>query len=342
MSTSDDSIPLFRSPGLEFPMSRLVPLAACVLAAAASAASAQPGPDYPKRPVRFIIAQTPGGNADFVGRIIAEMLGKRLGQQFVVDNRAGASGIIATEITVKAPPDGYTLLLVTTSFGVNPGLYRKLPYDSLTDLAPITRIAYAPQILVVNPALKVPSVSDLIALARAKPGDLNYGVSSIGGATQLAAELFNLMAKVKTTRIPYKGAPAMLIDIMAGRIELSFATMPSAMGHVRSGKLRGVAVTSLKRSALVPELPTVAENGLPGYEMVAWQGLLAPRATPAPLIQKLNREMVAIVHHPDVKKQLSAEGGEPVGNSPEEFAQWMRLEIAKWTRVVKEANIQPE
>lgn len=322
----------------------LTPACALALSAivCAGAAHAQARTDYPTRPVRFIIAQTPGGNADFVGRIIADALAKRLGQQFVVDNRAGASGIIATEITVKAPPDGHTLLLVTTSFGVNPGLYKKLPYDPINDLAPITHIAHAPQILVVNPSLPIQSVPDLIALARAKPGELNYGVSSIGGATQLASELFNLMAKVKMTQIPYKGAPAVLIDLMGGRIHLSFATMPSAMGHVRSGKLRALAVTGAKRSPLVPELPTVAENGLPGYEMVAWQGLLAPRATPASLIQLLNRETVAIVRQPEVRKQLSAEGGEPIGNTPEEFARWLRAEIAKWTRVVKEANIRAD
>ncbi len=321
-----------------------LPIFACALAllAAACSAVAQTRPDYPKRPVRFIIAQTPGGNADFVGRIIAEALSKRLGQQLVVDNRAGASGIIATEITTKAPPDGYTLLLVTTSFGVNPGLFKKLPYDPLSDLAPITHIAYAPQILVLNPSLRVQSVQELIALARSKPGELNYGVSSIGGATQLAAELFNLTARVKMTQIPYKGAPAMLVDLMGARIDLSFATMPSALAHVRSGKLRAIAVTSLKRSALVPELATVAESGLAGYEMVAWQGLLAPRATPASLIQLLNRETVAIVHQPEVRKQLSAEGGEPVGNTPEEFARWLKTEIAKWTKVVKDANIRAE
>ena len=314
---------------------------AITLVLGAAAAHAQ-APDYPKRPVRFIIAQTAGGNADFVGRILAEALGKKLGQQFVVDNRPGASGIIATEIAVKAPPDGYTLILVTTSFGVNPGLYKKLPYDPLRDLAPITHIAYAPQVLVVSPALKVQSVQELVALATAKPGALNYGVSSIGGATQLAAELFNLTAKVKMVQIPYKGAPAMLVDLMGGRIDLSFATMPSAMSHVRSGKLRGIAVTSLKRSAISPDLPTVAESGLPGFEMVAWQGLLAPRATPPALVRFLNGEMVALVRQPEVRRQLSAEGGEPVGNSPEEFARWLKTEIAKWTKVVKAANIQAQ
>ena len=324
------------------PQSLYTVACALALSAIASNAHAQTRTDYPARPVRFIVAQTPGGNADFVGRIVAEALGKRFGQQFVVDNRPGASGIIAAEITVKAPPDGYTLLLVTTSFGVNPGLYKKLPYDPLNDLAPITHIAYAPQILVVNPTLKVHSVKDLIALARAKPGELNYGVSSIGGATQLAAELFNLTAKVKMTQIPYKGAPAMLVDLMGARIDLSFATMPSAMSHVRTGKLRGIAVTSLKRSAVAPEVPTVAESGLPGFEMVAWQGLLAPKATPPSLIQLLNRTTADIVHQPEVRKQLSAEGGEPVGNTPEEFTRWVKAEIVKWTRVVKEANIRAE
>lgn len=318
-------------------------VAVCALALVACAAAAQPGPDYPKRPVRFIVAQTTGGNADFVGRIVAEGLGKRLGQQFVVDNRPGASGIIAAEITVKAPPDGYTLALVTTSFGVNPALYgKKLSYNSLTDLAPITHIAYAPLILVVSPSLQVQSVKDLVALARAKPGVLNYGVSSIGGATQLATDLFKVTAKIDMTQIPYKGAPAMLVDLMGGRIHLAFATMPSVIAHVRSGKLRPIAVTSLTRSSAVPEVPTVAENGLPGYEMVAWQGLVAPKATPATIIRLLNREIATLVRQPEVMKQLSAEGGAAVANSPEEFARWLKAEIAKWSKVVKEANIHVE
>ena len=315
-------------------------VSACVIAA--RGADAQTRDDYPSRPVRFIVAQTAGGSADFVGRIIADSLGKRFGQQFVVDNRPGASGIIAGEITVSAPPDGHTLLLVTTSFGVNPALYKTLPYDPVNDLAPITHVAYAPMILVVSPTLRVQTIQDLVTLARMKPGALNYGASSIGGATQLAAELFNLMARVKMTLIPYKGAPAMLVDLMGGRIDLSFASMPSALIHVRSGKLRALAVTSLKRSAQVPDLPTVAENGVPGYEMVGWQGLLAPKATPPRLLLRLNRDVAAIVQQPDVKKQLAAEGGEPVGNSSEAFARWLKLEIAKWMMVVKEANIRAE
>jgi tripartite-type tricarboxylate transporter receptor subunit TctC len=314
----------------------------CALFFAAASAFAQSAADYPKRPVRFIIAQTPGGNADFVGRIVAEGLGKRLGQQFVVDNRAGASGIIASEITVKAPADGYTLLLVTTGFAVNPGLYKKLSYDSLTDLTPITRLAYAPLLLVVNPALPVHSVKDLIAMARAKPGELNYGTSSLAGATQLATELFNYTAKIKMTNIPYKGAPAMLVDLLGGRIHLTFATMPSSVNYARSGKLRGVAVTSLKRSAAVPAVPTVAESGLPGYEMVAWQGLLGPKGIPPALLQRIHGETVAVLQQPEVRKQLAMEGGEAVGDTPEQFAKWLRAEIAKWTKIVKEAGIRAD
>jgi tripartite-type tricarboxylate transporter receptor subunit TctC len=316
--------------------------AAVALALIACGTHAQTRVDFPKRPVRFIVAQTAGGNADFVARIIAGELGKRLGQQFVVDNRPGAGGIIAAELTVNAPPDGHTLLLAATGFSVNPALHKKLPYDSLTDLVPITQIAYAPQILVVSPSLKATSVKDLIALAKARPGELNYGISSVGGATQLAAELFSLTAGVKMTQIPYKGAPAMLVDLMAGRIDLAFATMPSSLQHVRAGKLRALAVTSLKRSPQVPELPTIAESALPGYEMVAWQGLFAPRATPPAIIKLLNAEVRTIVQQPEVRKQLSAEGGEPVASSPEEFAKWLSAEIAKWGKVVKAANIRPE
>jgi tripartite-type tricarboxylate transporter receptor subunit TctC len=316
--------------------------AAAALALSGWAVHAQTHIDYPKRPVRFIVAQTVGGNADFVARIIAGELGRRLGQQFVVDNRPGAGGIIAAELTVNAPPDGHTLLLAATGFSVNPALYKKLPYDSLTDLVAITQIAYGPQILVVSPSIKAGSVKDLIALAKAKPGELNYGISSVGGATQLAAELFSLSAGVKMTQIPYKGAPAMLVDLMAGRIDLAFATMPSALQHVRAGKLRALAVTSLKRSPQVPELPTVAESALPGYEMVAWQGLFAPRGVPPAIVKLLNAEVRAIVQQPEVRKQLSAEGGEPVANSPEEFAKWLKGEIAKWAKVVKAANIRLE
>jgi tripartite-type tricarboxylate transporter receptor subunit TctC len=316
-------------------------VALSAFASGAHAASAAVG-DYPNRPVRLIVAQSAGGNADFVARLIAGELGKRLGQQFVVDNRGGGGGILAAELAVRAPADGYTLLLVGSSFGTNPSLYSKLPYDPLRDLAPITLASNAPNILVVNNALPVKSVRDLVALAKSKPGELNYGSSGTGGSTHLAAALFDLMAGTRMTHIPYKGAAFALTDVMAGHIQLSFASMPSVMTHVRSGRLRGIAVTSAKRSALVPDLPTIDESGLRGFETGTWQGVFAPRATPAPLVQVLNREIAAVVHLPEVKKQYAIEGGEPIGNAPDEFARWLRAEIAKWAKVVKAANIKVE
>jgi tripartite-type tricarboxylate transporter receptor subunit TctC len=306
------------------------------------AADARPG-GYPNRPVRFIVAQAAGGNADFVARMVAAELAKQLGQQFVVDNRSGGGGgVLAADMVAKANPDGYTMLLVGSSFGVNPSIYKKLPYDSERDLAPITLASTASQILVVNPSLPVNTVQDLIRLAQAKPGELNFGSSGNGGGPHLAGELFNLMAKTKMTHIPYKGASGSILDLLSGRIQVVFATMPSVMSHIRSNKLRGVAVTSLERSALVPEVPTISETGLKGFQSGTWQGIFVPRGTPEPIIKLLNREIVTIVKLPDVRKRFELEGGVPVGNTPQEFAVWLHAEIAKWAKVVKAANITLE
>jgi tripartite-type tricarboxylate transporter receptor subunit TctC len=295
---------------------------------------------YPTRPVRFIVAQSAGGNADFVARMVAAELSKQLGQQFVVDNRGGGGGgVLAAELVARAAPDGYTMLLVGSSFGVNPSLYKKLPYDSERDLAPITLASTASQILVVNPSLPVNTVQDLIKLAQAKPGELNFGSSGNGGGPHLAGELFNLMAKTRMTHVPYKGASGSILDLLSGRIQVVFATMPSVMPHTRAGKLRGVAVTSLERSQLFPDLPTISEAGLKGFQSGTWQGIFVPRGTPEPVIRLLNREIVAIVKLPEVRKRFDSEGGVPVGNSPQEFAVWLKAEIAKWAKVVKAANI---
>ena len=298
---------------------------------------------YPTRPVRFIVAQSAGGNADFVARMVSAELSKQLGQQFVVDNRGGGGGgVLAAELVVRAAPDGYTMLLVGSSFGVNPSLYKKLPYDSERDLAPITLASTASQILVVNPSLPVNTVQDLIKLAQAKPGELNFGSSGNGGGPHLAGELFNLMAKTRMTHVPYKGASGSILDLLSGRIQVVFATMPSVMPHTRAGKLRGVAVTSLERSQLFLELPTISETGLKGFQSGTWQGIFVPRGTPEPVIRLLNREIVAIVKLPEVRKRFDSEGGVPVGNSPQEFAVWLKAEIAKWAKVVKAANITLE
>ncbi len=320
-------------------------VAVTVIAAAggvAAAADARTGA-YPTRPVRLIVAQSAGGNADFVARMVAGELTKRLGQQFVVDNRGGGGGgVLAAELVARAAPDGYTMLLVGSSFGVNPSLYKKLPYDSERDLAPITLASTASQILVVNPSLPVNTVQDLIKLAQAKPGELNFGSSGNGGGPHLAGELFNLMAKTRMTHVPYKGASGSILDLLSGRIQVVFATMPSVMPHTRAGKLRGVAVTSLERSPLFPDLPTISETGLKGFQSGTWQGIFVPRGTPEPVIRLLNREIVAIVKLPEVRKRFDSEGGVPVGNSPQEFAVWLKAEIAKWAKVVKAANITLE
>lgn len=311
--------------------------------AAMSAMAAQTAAGYPNRPVRFVVAQAAGGNADFVARMVAGELAKKLGQQFVVDNRSGGGGgVLAAELVAKANPDGYTMLLVGSSFGVNPSLYKKLPYDSERDLAPVTLASTASQILVVNPSLPVQTVPDLIRLAQAKPGELNFGSSGNGGGPHLAGELFNLMAKTRMTHIPYKGASGSILDLLSGRIQVVFATMPSVMSHVRAGKLRGVAVTSLERSQLLPELPTISESGLKGFQSGTWQGIFVPRGTPEPVVKLLNREIVDIVRTPEVRRRFEVEGGVPVGNSPQEFAVWLRAEIAKWAKVVKAANIALE
>jgi tripartite-type tricarboxylate transporter receptor subunit TctC len=297
---------------------------------------------YPERPVRLIIAQSPGGNADIIGRALAEGLGERFGQLVVVDNRGGASGIIAIELTVRAPPDGHTLLLVASSFGVNPALNRKLSYDQERDLAPITLVATAPNILVVGPALPVRSVEELIQVAKSKPGQLTFGSSGNLGSPHLAGELFKLMAGVNMVHVPYKGAAAALTDLIAGRISLSFASLPSAIGHVKSGRLRALAVTSEKRFSLVPELPTVAELGLPGFETSAWQGLLAPAGTPRAIVNRINADAASSVRSAGMRNLLAANGAEGVGNAPEAFAAFVQKQIAKWTRVVRAAGIQAE
>jgi len=304
--------------------------------AAASIVSTATAADlnFPQRPIRLVIAQAPGGNADIVGRSYALRMSEDLGQQIVVDNRPGASGIIATETVVRATPDGYTILLVPSSFGVNPSV-RKLPYDQLRDLTPITLLAAAPNLLVVNPSTPIKTVADLVAMAKAKPDQLRFGSSGNLGSPHLAGELFKSMANVSMVHVPYKAASAALIDIVSGQIELSFASMPSAFGLVKSGKLRPVAVTSLKRSVVLPEIPTVAESGFPGFETAAWQGLLGPANLPEPVLQRLNASAAKAARDPVLKQRLLGDGSETVGNTPQEFRTWATAEIAKWAKVVK-------
>jgi tripartite-type tricarboxylate transporter receptor subunit TctC len=318
--------------------------AACLLASTAATAAVpaarKTDSTYPARPIRMIVAQTPGGNADIIARAVALKMGEAFGQQVVVDNRAGASGIIATEIAARATPDGHTLLVTPSSFGVNPSLHRKLPYDPLKDLAPITLIAAAPNVLVVHPSLPVKTVKDLIDVAKAKPGQLNFGSSGNAGSPHLAGELFKLRTGVDIVHVPYKGAPAALTGLIAGQIHLNFASMPSAIGHVRAGKLRAVAVTSAKRSVAMPELPTVMEAGVRDFETSAWQGLFAPAGVPASVVMRVNQEVARALHAEELKKRLMFEGAEPVANTPAEFRAFIAREIPKWAEVVKAAGIR--
>lgn len=296
---------------------------------------------YPERPVRMLIAQAPGGNADIIARALAEGLGERLGQTVVADNRGGASGIIATELTVRAAPDGYTILLVPSSFGVNPAVNTKLPYDQLRDLAPITMVASAPNVLVVGPALPIKSVADLIKAAKASPGKLTYGSSGNLGSPHLAGELFELMTGTDMIHVPYKGAASAMIDLVGGRISLSFASLPSAIGHIRSGRLHPIAVTSDKRFPLTPDLPTVAESGLPGFETTAWQGLVAPARTPPAIIKRLNAESIHVLNQPAMRERMTQNGAVAVGSTPEELWTFARAQIEKWGKVIKAAGITP-
>ena len=296
---------------------------------------------YPERPIRLIIAQAPGGNADIIARALAEGMAERLGQNVVPDNRPGASGIIATELAVRAQPDGYTILLVPSSFGVNPAANRKLPYDQLRDLAPITHIASAPNVLVVGPALPIKSVADLIKAAKANPGKLTYGSSGNLGSPHLAGELFELMTGTDMVHVPYKGAATAMIDLIGGRISMSFASLPSAIAHIRAGRLHAIAVTSDRRFPLLSELPTLSESGLPGFETSAWQGLVAPAKTPPAIIKRLSTEAVAVINQPAMRERMVQNGAIPIGSTPEELWAFARKQIDKWGKVIKAAGITP-
>jgi tripartite-type tricarboxylate transporter receptor subunit TctC len=293
--------------------------------------------EYPTRPVRLVIGFPPGGAADIIARAVGNKLSASFGQQVIADNRGGHSGTIAAEIVAKAAPDGYTLLHGTIALVVNAILTKNLPFDYMKDLLPVTQAVDQTNILVVHPAVPAKSVKELIALAKAKP--LNGGSSGIGGTGHLALELFNLQAGTKITHVPYKGGGPAIIDLLGGQIQLSFATAASVITHIQSGKLRALAVTTAKRSALVPELPTVAETGLKGYEVNNWNGFFVPAGTPRALINRLNRDLTAALTAPDVKDFLFKQGIETAPGTPEQFAKYMKSEQAKWTKVIQAAGL---
>ena len=317
-------------------------LYACALGASVCAAQAATAPGYPARPVRVIVPQSAGGSTDLAARIVVQRMSEGMGQTFVVDNRPGAGSLNGTEAVAKAAPDGYTLLAVAASFTINPALHEKLPFDVLRDFAPISRLAALPHILVVHPTLPVKTVKDLIALAKAKPGELNYASSGVATSTHLATELFRYLTGTNMVQVPYKGGAPGIVGLLAGEVQLYFATISTALPHVKSGKIRAIAVTTAKRSVVVPEYPTIAEAGVKGYEHASWVGMLAPAKTPPAIVNALNAEAVKAVGRDDIRTALLKDGLETVGDSPQEFASVIRAEVAKWMKVVKAAGIKPQ
>jgi len=299
--------------------------------------------DYPRKPVRIIVPAAPGGGADIIARLIGQQLGKSLGQTFLVDNRPGAANIVGTEIVAKAQPDGYTLIVNTAGpMSINPLLYAKLPYDAMKDFAPITNVADTAFVLVVNPAVAAKSVADLIALAKAKPGQLAYASWGRGSANHLGTELFMMVTQVKLLHVPYKGSGAAMPDVIAGNVPIFFDTIASAVPQIRAGRLRPLGVSSLKRSPAIPEVPTIAESGLDGFEAGSWFGFFAPAKTPREIVTKLHGEIIKAMKPPEVQERLATLGLDPVGNTPAQFDEQIRRDLAKWSKVVKAAGIQPE
>lgn len=296
---------------------------------------------YPTKPIRFIVPYGPGGPGDTIGRMIGRKLTESFGQPVVIDNRSGATTIIGTEMAARSPPDGYTLLLISTTHAVNPSLFQKLPYDPIRDFTGVTLITATPFMLVVHPSVNAKSVAELVALARAKPRELNYGSSGNGSSIHLTTELLSAAAKIEMTHVPYKGSGPAFIDLIGGQINLLFSSTVSSLPHVKSGKLRGLAITSLKRAPALPNVPTIAET-YPGFESSSWFGLLVPAKTPRPIVERLLAETRAALRAPDVNQALVSQGAEPGGSSPSEFAAYFQSEIRKWGGVVKASGIKLE
>ena len=318
---------------------KLVAFCALLIAALATAASAQ---NYPSRPIRFIVPFPPGGGNDIVGRIFAHKLADALGQSVVVDNRGGAGGTIGTDLTAKSPPDGHTVLINNISLAVNATLIPKLPYDTLRDLAPVSMVGRQPNLLVVHPSVPVRSVRELLALAKAKPRQVNYGSGGMGTASHLATELLQLMAGIEMVHVPYKGLGPALTDLMGGQIQMIISTMASALPQAKAGKLRPLAVTTARRSAFFPAVTTLDEAGVRGYEFNTWYGLLVPAKTPRPIIERLNKALTGILESAAVKEQFSVQGLEPAPTSPHEFGAYLETEVKKWAKVIRASGAKPD
>jgi len=307
------------------------------------AASSGPAQGYPSKAIKVVVPFTPGGTTDIVARIAAQKLDEAWNQQVIVDNRPGAGGSVGLDFVAKSAPDGYTLITGHIgTFGFGPSLYSRLPYDPIKDFAPITLFSTVPNMLVVNASLPVKSVKQLLALAKAHPGQLNYGSAGSGSASHLAVEYFKLLSKTDIMHIPYKGTSPLVTDLIAGQTSLTITGVTPLYPHVKSGRLRALAIGSTRRIALLPDLPTIAEAGVPGYESTTWFGFLAPAKTPKEIIVKLNAELLKILQRPDVRERLAADGGEPVGTTPEQFGSYIKSEIERWSKVIKQAGVHVE
>ena len=307
--------------------------------AAAAQGTAEP---YPARPVRVVVGLAPGGATDIQTRLFAQKLSESFNRSFLVENRTGAGGTVAYAQVAKSPPDGYTLVGVTSGYTITPAVYGKLPYDPVKDFAPVSLVVQAPFLLLTHPSLPVRTVKDLLALARAKPAMLDCATAGHGSSTHMAFELFRVTAGVRITAIPYKGTGQALVDGMSGQVHMLFGNVLSSLSHARAGRLRALAVTTARRSAVLPDLPTIAESGVSGYENSTWHGWLAPAGTPPAILSRLNAELVKSTRAPDVVERLALDGAEPVGSTPEQFSRHIAVEMARWSKLVKETGIRFE
>jgi tripartite-type tricarboxylate transporter receptor subunit TctC len=323
---------------------RALGLLALALAAfvAPGPARAQPPADWPARPVRFILPFPPGGGTDILGRLIAERLSASLGQPVVAENRGGAGGNVGAEAAAKSAPDGYTIVLVAPTLAISPSLYSRLNYDPVKDFAPVSLVATVPNVMITNPSVPANTLKEFIALAKTKPGEMNFGSGGSGTSNHLAGELFNIVAGVKLVHVPYKGVNLAMNDVLSGRVQLAFIGIPAAAPHIKAGKLRALALAAPQRSAVLPDVPTADEAGLTKFEVTTWYGILAPAGTPRTVVVRLNGELGKIMHSPELRERLDALATDPVTSTPEEFADLIRREIVKWSEVVREAGLKAE
>jgi tripartite-type tricarboxylate transporter receptor subunit TctC len=315
---------------------------AAAAAALAFATGARAADDWPARPVRFIIPFPPGGSNDIIGRLIALHLGERLSKPFVIDNRAGAGGNLGIDLAAKSNPDGHTLLMISAAYAFGPSMYQKLPFDPMRSFAFVTKIGNGPNVLSVHPALPVKSTAELIALAKAKPGQLNFASAGVGSSVHLASELFRSMAKIDVVHIPFKGGFPAMVDVMSGNSQYIIGTLVQALPQVRAGKLRALGLASKKRLAAVPDLPTIDESGLPGYEAANWWGLVVPAGTAQSVVDRLDKEVAQILALPEIVKRFAADGAEPDPMSQGAFRKFIVAETDKWSKVVRQAGIKPQ